>query len=282
MNSVKMPLITLTSDFGNKDYRVPVMKGKILFLNPEAQLIDITHEINAYNLIEASYIVRSSYRSFPKGSIHIIAVDSFYNKDRKCFLYEADGHYFLAADNGLLSLIFFDIKPKNIYEITFKNRFEEDEADFTSIDVFAEAAAYLQNGGLPEVIGRVFTKPKELSFPHPTFSADKIVGEFMYIDNFGNVVSNITKEFFNSKFANYDTFRIQFRNQVLTIIYSRRTGVVSDWGNEVESIGKAAAIFNEFDLLELTIYKGNINNGAKSLFGLNIGDKIFIEFSNNP
>ena len=275
-----MPLITLTSDFGNKDYRVPVMKGKILSLNANAQLIDITHEIDAYNLIEASYIVRSSYKSFPPGSIHIIAVDSFYHKSRKCILYESDDHYFLAADNGVLSLIFFDIKPKNIYEITFKNRLEEDDK-FTAIDVFAETAAHLQKGGLPEVIGRILKDPKELSFPRPTFSSDKIVGEFMYIDNFGNVVSNITKDIFNSKMLNYDNFSIQFRNQVLTKIYTRRTGVVAEWDLEKEYLGKAAAIFNEFDLLELTIYKGNIHNGARSLFGLNIGDKIFVEFSKN-
>lgn len=275
-----MPLITLTSDFGNKDYRVPALKGKILSLNVSGQLIDLTHEIDAYNLIEASYIVRNSYKSFPKGSIHIIAVDSFYNKNRKCILYEADGHYFLAADNGLLSLIFFDIKPKNIYEITFKNRFEED-AKFTTVDVFAETAAHLQKGGLPEVIGRLMTHPKELSFPRPTFSSNKIVGEFMYIDHFGNVISNISKNFFNKKMANYDSFSIQFRSQALTKVYNKRTGVVSDWDHERDYLGKAAAIFNEFDLLELTIYKGNINNGAKTLFGLNIGDKIFIEFSNN-
>lgn len=275
-----MPLITITSDFGNKDYRVPVIKGKILSLNTDAQLVDITHEINAYNLIEASYIVRNSYKSFPTGSIHIIAVDSFYHKERRCILYEADGHYFLAADNGVLSLIFFDIKPKNIYEITFKNRFEEDDK-FTTVDVFAETAAHLQKGGLPEVLGRILETPRELSFPRPTFSSDKIVGEFMYIDNFGNVISNITKDFFNAKMLNYDFFTIQFRNQALTNIYNRRTGVVSDWENEMQFVGKAAAIFNEFDLLELTIYKGNIHNGAKSLFGLDIGDKIFIEFSRN-
>ncbi|MFC6268012.1 SAM hydrolase/SAM-dependent halogenase family protein [Frigoriflavimonas asaccharolytica] len=275
-----MPIITLTSDFGNKDFRVPAMKGKILSLNIGGRLIDISHEIDAYNLIEASYIVRNTYKSFPKGSIHIIAVDSFYNKNRKCILYEADGHYFLAADNGLLSLIFFDIIPTNIFEITFKNRFEQDDK-FTTIDLFAETAAHLQKGGLPEIIGRKLSNPKELSFPRPTFSSGKIVGEFMYIDHFGNVVSNISKTIFTKKMVNYDSFSIQFRNQALTKIYNTRTGVVADWDNEKEYLGKAAAIFNEFDLLELTIYKGNINNGAKTLFGLNIGDKIFIQFSNN-
>ncbi len=273
-----MPIITLTSDFGNKDYRVPVMKGKILALNPNAKIIDISHEISAYNLIETSHIVRNAYTAFPKGSIHIIAVDSFYHKMRKCILYEADGHYFLAADNGVLSLIFFDIKPKNIFEITFKNRFEEENL-FSTTDIFVETAAHLQNGGLPEIIGRIMKNPKELLFSKPSFTSDRIVGEFLYVDHFGNMVSNITKKLFDEKMVNYNQFRIQFRNQALTNIYKGRTGLIQDWENESQFLGKAAAIFNELNLLELTIYKGNINNGAHSLFGLNIGDKIFIEFS---
>lgn len=273
-------MITLTSDFGHKDYRVPVMKGKILSLVKEAIIVDISHEISAYNLVEASYIIRHAYTAFPKGTIHILAVDSFYHKMRRCILYEADGHYFISADNGLLSLIFYDIKPDNVFEITFKNRFEDDEI-FASADIFVEAAAHLLKGGLPEVIGKIMDDPKQLYFPRPTFAANKIVGELMYIDHYGNMVSNITKSFFERKRANYDHYSIQFRSQALKKIYSRRTGVVADWDNEVQYIGKAGAIFNELNMLELTIYKGNIHNGAKTLFGLNIGDNIFIEFFNN-
>jgi len=102
-----MSIITLTSDFGRLDYRVSAMKGKILSLNPEVNTIDITHDIQAYNLIQTSYIVRNAYKYFPSGTIHILSVDSFFHKSRKNILYKADGHYFLAADNGLLSLVFF-------------------------------------------------------------------------------------------------------------------------------------------------------------------------------
>ncbi|UOE42051.1 SAM-dependent chlorinase/fluorinase [Chryseobacterium suipulveris] len=274
-----MPVITLTSDYGLVDHRVASIKGKILSLKEDARIIDISHEIQAYNLMQTAYIVRNAYPFFPEGTVHIISVDSFFRKERKCILYKADGHYFIAADNGVLSLIFFDQKPEAMYEITFNNRFD-DEVNFTSIDIFAPVAVHLQNGGLPEVIGRKFKNPKQLSFPKPVFNESEkmIIGEILYIDNFGNVVSNISKKFLEQNGLVLENFILKFRNLALTKIYDRYTDVVSDWENEHEYHGKSAAIFNAAGLLELTIYKGNILSGAKTLLGMNIGENIFIEF----
>ena len=275
-----MSIITLTSDFGNLDYRVAAVKGKILSLNPEVNIIDITHDIQAFNLIQTSYIVRNAYKYFPKGSIHIISVDSFYNKSRKNIIYKADGSYFLAADNGLLSLIFFDIKPEAIYELTLNNRFD-DIINFTSTDIFVPAAVHLANGGLPEVIGRKISTAKQLMFPRAVYNESEgmIIGEVTYIDNFGNIISNINKDFFENISKGYNNFTIKFRNLSLSRIFSSHTEVVSDWKRETEFHGQSAAIFNDSQLLELTIYKGSKKNGAKSLFGLNVGENIYIEFS---
>jgi len=275
-----MSIITLTSDFGNLDYRVAAVKGKILSLNPEVNIIDITHDIQAFNLIQTSYIVRNAYKYFPKGSIHILSVDSFYHKSRKNIIYKADGSYFLAADNGLLSLIFFDIKPEAIYELTLNNRFD-DVIDFTSTDIFVPAAVHLANGGLPEVIGRKIHSAKQLMFPRAVYNESEgmIIGEVTYIDNFGNIISNINKDFFENISKGYSSFTIKFRNLSLSRIFSSHTEVVSDWERETEFHGQSAAIFNDSQLLELTIYKGSKKNGAKSLFGLNVGENIYIEFS---
>ena len=272
-----MPVITLTSDFGHTDHRVAAIKGKILSMNAESSFVDISHEVNAYDLQQAAYIIRNAYPYFPAGSIHIISVDSFYHKERKCILYKAEGHYFITADNGLLSLIFFDIKPEAVYEITYNTRFD-DVVNFAPTDVFVPAAVHLQNGGLPEVIGRKLKSPKQLSFPKAGSTDNLIFGEVLYIDNFGNIISNITKNLFEEKFNAYESFTIKFRNLALTKIHTGYTGIVSEWENESDYHGKPAAIFNDAGLLELTIYKGNINNGAKSLFGLNVGEKIYIEF----
>lgn len=274
-----MPVITLTSDFGNLDYRVSAMKGKVISLNPDLNSVDITHDIQAFNLIQTSYIVRNAYRYFPKGTIHIISVDSFFHKSRKNILYKADGSYFIAADNGILSLIFFDIKPEAIYEITLNNRFD-DVVAFTSTDVFVPVAVHLANGGLPEVIGRKTDTVKELLFPKPVFNDTEkmIIGEVMYIDNYGNIISNISRDFIENSGKGFEKFTIKFRNLSLSKIYSSHTEVVENWNRETEYHGQSAAIFNDSNLLELTIYKGSKNNGANTLFGLNVGENIYIEF----
>ncbi|AYO57619.1 hypothetical protein CO230_05480 [Chryseobacterium sp. 6424] len=274
-----MAVITFTSDYGLVDHRVAAVKGTILSLNETAQVVDISHQIQAYNLLQTAYIVRNAYPFFPKGTVHIISVDSFFTKARKSIIYEADGHYFIAADNGVLSLIFYDIKPQAVYEITFNSRFD-DEVSFTSTDIFAPAAVHLQKGGLPEVIGRRFNEAKQLSFPRPVFNETKkmIIGEIMYIDNFGNMVSNISKKFFEKSSVGFNSFILKFRNLGLTKVYNQYTEFVTNWDDEPQYHGKSAAIFNDAGLLELTIYKGNSQNGAKTLFGLKVGESIFVEF----
>lgn len=275
-----MPLITLTSDFGLVDYRVAAIKGKILELKREVKIVDISHEITAYHLTQTAYIVRNAYKYFAPGSIHIISVDSFYSKDRKSILYKADGHYFIAADNGLLSLIFFDQKPEAVYEITLNNRFD-DKVKFSTTDIFVPAAVHLFNGGLPEVIGRKLANPVELTFPRPVYNEMQqiMIGEIMYIDNFGNVISNISRKYFEKILANKSSYTVKFRNLALNNIYDSYTSFIPDWKNETQYHGKSVALFNDADLLEISIYKGNKFNGAKTLLGINLGEHIYVEFS---
>lgn len=274
-----MPIISLTSDYGTVDHRVACIKGSLLSMNEDIKLVDITHDILPYNIQQAAYVIRSSYKSFPEGSIHIICVDSFFHKDRKNILVKIDGHYFLAADNGILNLIFFDIKPDYIFEITLNKRFD-DTINFTATDIFVPAAIHLYNGGVPEVIGKLITETKETYFVNASYKASEkmIIGEVMYVDNFGNVVSNIHRSLFELHMSNATSFIIKFRNIVLTKIYNQYTDLVADWNDEAEYHGKSAVIFNDNNLLELTVYKGSLHNGAASLFGMNMGEKIYIEF----
>lgn len=272
-----MPIITLTSDYGLIDHRVAAIKGIILTQNENAKIVDITHGITAYNLLQTAYIVRNAFKNFPVGSIHIISVDSFYHKDRKNLLYKVDGHYFLCADNGLMSLIFFDIKPEYIYELTLNNRFD-DEINFTSTDIFAPAALHLYKGGLPEVIGRPTQDAKSNSIPRAVYNDKMIIGEVIYVDNFGNVVSNISRKFFEKHASNFENYVIKFRNIGLTNVYNHYTDLISNWDHEHEHHGKSIVVFNENDLLEVAIYKGSLHNGACSLFGMHLGEKIYVEF----
>lgn len=273
-----MPVITLTSDFGLTDYRVAAIKGSILTQKLDAVIADVSHEIQAYDLRQTAYIVRNAYSYFPPGSVHIISVDCFYRKEVRNIIYYADGHYFLAADNGVLGLMFYDIKPESIHEITL-TKFDEDMKS-TTTDIFVPAAVHLIKGGLPDVIGRRIEDPKELSFPRAVFNQSEkmIIGEVMYIDNFGNLVSNIRKSFFLKCQAGFTEFVVKFRNLSVSVIYNHHTAFVKDWATERDYHGKSAAIFNEEGLLELITYKGNKDNGAHRLFGLKVGEKIYIEF----
>ncbi|MCG2792302.1 MAG: SAM-dependent chlorinase/fluorinase [Weeksellaceae bacterium] len=274
-----MSVITLTSDYGLVDHRVASMKGKILSWSEDVKVVDITHNIMAYNLLQTAYIVRNAYKFFPEGSIHIVAVDSFYHQSRKNIIAKIDGHYFISADNGITNLMFFDIKPEAIYEITLNNRFD-DKVLFPATDIFVPAAMHLYKGGLPEVIGRKIKAIKDLSFPRAIYNESEkmIVGEVMYIDNFGNVVSNISRKLFEKYASISEHFTVKFRNIVSSKILDQYTEVVSDWKREQEFHGKSAMIFNDADLLEVTIYKGSVLNGASTLFGMSTGEKIYVEF----
>lgn len=274
-----MSVITLTSDYGLVDHRVASMKGKILSWSEEVKVVDITHNITAYNLLQTAYIVRNAYKFFPEGSIHIIAVDSFYHKSRKNIIAKIDGHYFISADNGITNLMFFDIKPEAIYEITLNNRFD-DKVIFPATEIFVPAAMHIYKGGLPEVIGRKIKSIKDVSFPRAIYNETErmIIGEVMYIDNFGNVVSNISRKFFEKYALISEKFTVKFRNIVSSKVLDQYTDVVTDWEREQESHGKSSVIFNDADLLEITIYKGNVSNGASSLFGMSTGEKIYVEF----
>ena len=275
-----MPIITLTTDFGTTDGKVACIKGCILSMQPDVSIVDISHDIEPYNLTQTGYIVKNAYSHFPKGSIHIISVDSFHHKDRKFLVCKADGHYFIMADNGLLSLIFYDIKPESIHEITLNNRFV-DVVNFTSTDIFVPVAVHLYKGGIPEIIGREIKQIKEITYPKPHFNENEkiLIGEVVYIDHFGNAVSNISKEIFEQYFLAFKDFDVKFRGFSTKKIVEKYTDIIPDWEKESSFHGKELALFNEADLLEIAIYKGSKASGASALMGLNIGEKIYVEFS---
>lgn len=274
-----MSIITLTTDFGLKDHKVASIKGKILSLKKDISIVDISHEIDAHNLMQTAYVVRNAYSYFPEGTIHIISVDSFHHKDRKLLVIKANKHYFICADNGLFTLIFNDKKPEKIYEITLNNRFN-DTVNFTTTDVFVPVAVHLQNGGVPELIGREISEIRESKFPNPIFTENQKIlsGEVVYIDNFGNLIFNINKDIFTRYSSIYEEFTIKFRNYHLTQIVEKYTDLVVSWEKEGDAFGREMAFFNEAGLLQIAFYKGTKNNGASSLSGMEVGSKIFIEF----
>lgn len=276
-----MSIITLTTDFGITDHRVAAIKGNLLTLDKQINIVDITHNIQPYNLLQTSYIVRNAYKHFPKNTVHIISIDSLYHSQKKLLLCFVNDQYFLVADNGLIHLIFFDIKPDAVYEININNRFD-DEVKCSILDIFVPVAHHITRGGVPEIIGKKISITKELSLPKAQIleNENMIAGEVIYIDHYGNVVSNITKAFFDSINIGNSAYTIKFRNINIKKIQSHQTDFITNYEQESKYQGKQFAVFNDAGYLEICIYKGNEKNGAKTLLGLDVGENIYIEFQN--
>src|SRR5436190_860419 len=190
-----MPIITLTTDYGLKDHFVGALKGKILSEFSEVKIVDISHNIDPFNTVEASYIIAASYMSFPKGTVHIIGVDAERNTENQHIAMQWNDHYFICADNGILSMLIQKGGPQKMVEINVHDRFPADASD---LDVFIKVACHLAKGGVLDVLGIETTTIKQVTELEPTVSVDgnSIKGYVIYIDHFGNVVTNITKKLF--------------------------------------------------------------------------------------
>ena len=190
-----MSIITLTTDFGHKDYFVSVTKAALHQEAKNSTVIDISHDISPFNHTEAAYILKNAYHNFPKGSIHIVGVDSELSPENKHLVMAFDGHYFIGANNGIFALLLEEKKYEKLVEINIHNAVL---SSFPVLDVFVKVAAHLARNGSMDVVGRNFNDLKELTGVRPVIheSGRQLIGSVIYIDNFGNVVTNIMKNLF--------------------------------------------------------------------------------------
>lgn len=275
-----MPIITLTSDFGLKDHSVAAVKGALMSELDHVNIVDISHEISPFNYTEAAYIIKNAYHYFPENSIHIIGVDSELTPENKHLAIYLDGHYFICADNGILSLIASEIKPDKIVEINIHDKFER---KYKILDIFISVAAHICRGGDLDVIGRTMNNMNELTHVKPIVNQaeDQIIGHIIYIDNFGNVVSNISQKLFKSVAKGREAL-ISARSTKFNKVYSSYSEAINfeipKENREME--GKKIALFNSSNFLELAIYKSNpLSVGcASSLFGLKYLDTLTVKF----
>ena len=275
-----MSIITLTTDFGTKDHFVGSVKGTIYSELPDAKIVDISHHISPFNITETAYILKNAYKAFPNGSIHIIGVDSELNEENKHIALKLDNHYFICADNGLISLLTAEIKPEKIVEINIHNRIE---TSFPVLDIFVKVACHISRGGTLDVIGKEISEVKTFKELQPVISDDKtaISGNIIYIDNYGNSISNISKKLFNDV-GRGRNFEIIANRYVFKKIHSKYSEFVDfSVPKEIrQKEGNRLALFNSANYLEIAIYRSNLNTvgGAVSLLGLNYRDKLTINF----
>lgn len=256
-----MAIITLISDFGLKDHYVSSVKGAILNQIPTATIIDISHQVEKYNIQGAAFILKETFASFPKRSVHIIGILTEMKNTGGYVAVEHNDHFFVAADNGIFSLV-FDELPKKTIEISIDPKLN---LSFPVRDIFAPVACKLANGEAIESLG----KPKEgllqrLPFRATTMGSN-IRGSIVYVDSYDNVVTNIDRALFDQV----------GKGQPFVIELAR--------GNQIEKIsreyndvpeGEILALFNSSNYLEIAMRNGKIS----SLLNLQLNNSITIRF----
>lgn len=258
-----MAIITLTTDLGLSDYYVAAVKGRILSELPDCSIIDITHDIPKWDRMKAGYLLRNAFKYFPKGTIHILGVESLEDENSPHIALFAEGHYFVGSDTGVFSLILKE-EADEIVQLNFKKK--NFGRSFPLEQVFAPAACHIARGGTLQVIGRVISGYKKMLMPAPTRGESHLGASIQFIDSYGNLITNITREIFEplGKGSSFEIF-LRSNNQNINRVSANY--------NEVAE-GEFLAHFNAEDHLEISINKGS----AAKLLGLKVNDNIRVEF----
>ncbi len=258
-------VITLTTDFGLKDAFVGIMKGVILKINPEAEIVDLTHEIGPQDVKQAAFILCNAYHYFPHQTIHIVVVDPGVGSKRRPILAKNKDYFFIAPDNGVLGLI-YQKKKTSVYHITNTKYFLPNVSQtFQGRDIFAPVAAYLSLDIPPEQMGIEITDYERGKWPFPKIKDHVLLGEIIYIDHFGNLITNIHKDVFK-KFVKDSKFLITIKDIDLKDISPYYLAV---------PYGEILAIWGSSEYLEICQSMGS----AKMALNVKVGETIRIKLS---
>lgn len=259
-----MPVITLISDFGNKDWYTGALKGALLKAAGETavHLVDISHSIEPFEIVQASLVSRNTWPEFPDGTIHLLAVNCVYDQQPKFIAVRHEGHYFMGPDNGVLSLIAGEIKPENARLLAQT----DSSAHFAVKQVFADAVDHLIAGKPFDELGEPAIAPLQQKIGlRPVINRDQIRGTVIHIDHFENVVLNIDRQMFDAA-AKDRSFSLYFkRNDPITSLSSNYGDV---------PVGEILCLFNSAGLLEIAVNFGK----AATLLGLKKEDVVEVVF----
>ncbi|MBC8554335.1 MAG: SAM-dependent chlorinase/fluorinase [Candidatus Brocadiales bacterium] len=261
----KQSTIALITDFGLQDGYVGVMKGVISNINPSASVIDISNTIAAQDIFQAACVLNNSYSYFPKGTIHVVVVDPGVGSDRKIICLKTEDYMFLAPDNGVLSLVIEKKESSSIREVTNGKFFLPKLSNtFHGRDIFAPVAAHLSKGVSHKELGERVDKTKEISLPKPILSPDgKLTAEIIYVDSFGNLITNVNKEVI-------DRMKIGTDRVSITMGRRRINGICSAYTDVGDN--EALAIFGSSGYLEISVNLGS----AGDILKLKKGDKLIL------
>jgi S-adenosyl-L-methionine hydrolase (adenosine-forming) len=263
-----MPVISLLTDFGESDVYVGIMKGVILSKAPDARIVDISHSISPQNLVQAAYLIDSAYPYFPKGTAHVIVVDPGVGSDRNIIALEAAGSFFLAPDNGVLTLILEKASVNRAVKVENRRFFLENVSrTFHGRDIFAPVAAHLSMGGDINELGPCIVPSALVYLPIPKPVSSKtgeLIGTVIDIDRFGNLITNIDESIIQA-------FCAKSGSEVTVGIGKNQICGLQGFYDGV-SPGAMLAIIGSRGTLEIAINCGS----AKDYFSAAIGDEVTV------
>ncbi|HLT81843.1 MAG TPA: SAM-dependent chlorinase/fluorinase [Cyclobacteriaceae bacterium] len=253
-----MAIVTLLTDSGEIDHYVAAIKARILRDNPATVVVDLTHRIATCDIAHAAFVLRSVFREFPPGTVHLAGVHATGNRDDHAIALQLEDHFFVGSDNGLFSLI-SDTPPQQVVVLT-----NDAVETFPERDVFAPAAARLAAGASLQELGEPLESLKRMVDRHVKATRKLISGNVIHVDSFGNLITNIPRTTFEAVRQDRP-FTIQFGGEKFRRLHTRY--------NQAEE-GECVLLFNSLGLLEIGIYKGN----ASELLGLTYDSMVNISF----
>ena len=266
-------IITLTSDYGVDSLYAAALRGAIISRDSGVRIVDVSHSIRPFDTNHAAFALRATAHHFPKGTVHLIALNTTQTGEYAHRVMELGGQFYIALDDGIFSLI-ADREPDAIHDITVTS--ESDLLTFPERHIFVQVACHLVQGGVPAVIGRPATGWVESEWKRPLIGADYVQGVVLHVDNYGNLITNIDERTFK-EVGKDRPFRIPLKSIRMDVNrIHRHYGAVPD--------GERVALFNHMGLLEIAINNGaqGAGGGASQLFGLKTDASVRIEFEPKP
>ncbi len=254
-----MHIITLTTDFGTEDHYVAVLKAAILRIDPTIQIIDISHNIKNFDIVQAAYTLKNVYQEFPEGSLHLSSVDNINRKSDRFIFSEHKGHFFALSNNGLLSMI-IDEEPEKVYRLPF-----DENWSFPEKHHFAKAVDIYLHPSKRQTLDLLDVPIEKRISLQAVTSSDQIKGTVVHVDHYGNAILNISKVLFE-QIGKGRSFKLFFK------AHSPITEYVSHYSEA--DVGEVICLFNSADCLEVAV---NMNR-ADQLLGLKVGDAVVVRF----
>lgn len=258
-------IITLTTDYGTNDHLVGTLKGVILKINPDVTLVDITHNVAPFDLLDGALAIGSAYSYFPARTIHLVVVDPGVGTDRKPLLVSAGNQYFIAPDNGVLSVVYDREEDAVVRHANAEHYFLQPiSKTFHGRDIFAPIAAWLSKTGQAASMGEQIDDFKRFALPRPKSADGLVKGIVMRVDSFGNLVTNFRAEDLPESSPENGELHLQVGNQQVSRLVSTFAQ-----GNA----GEAIAYVGSSGYLEIGVNKGN----ASRTLGIGRGTPVTLE-----